>query len=273
MNMTKLIQVLPMLVTVAALAYAAYSIQAVAPTLTPAAGTATAGKQAPAEGAGQAVPKAGSSEASPAVRVAGRNPFEVAAAKPDRIEDGKNSTPEFDKPDPSLVALEGMTLDATFLQGRTQMAIIDGRIYEPGQNLVGANDEPSPLVVTQVFMNKVIFQADGKRYYLAYSDQLAPPTASAEDEPAAPGQGEMPPGLGSSDLGSQLALIRALLSSPNGGLGTGLIGAAGGGNPLADDAPRTKALGTKRGTRSPVKGSRASSKVKARPRPSPTAVQ
>ncbi len=80
----------------------------------------------------------------------------------------------------------------------------------------------------------------------------------------------MPPGLGSSDLGSQLALIRALLSSPNGGLGTGLIGAAGGGNPLADNAPRTKALGARRGARSPVKGSRASSKVKARPRPSST---
>ncbi len=272
MNMTRLIQVLPMLVTVAALAYAAYSIQPVAPVLTPAAGSATAGKQAPAEGAGQAVPKAGSPEAAPAVRVAGRNPFQVAA-KSNRSEDDKNSTPEFDKPDPSLVALEGLTLDATFLQGRTQMAIIDGRIYEPGQNLVGANDEPSPLIVTHVFMNKVIFQADGKRYYLAYPDQLAPPTASTEDESAAPGQGELPPGLGSQDLGSQLALIRALLSSPNGGLGAGLIGAAGGGNPLADNAPRTKALGGGRGTRSPVKGSRARTKVKARPRPSSTAVQ
>ena len=168
-----------------------------APTLTPAAGAAKAGKQAPVEGAGQAVTKAGSPEASPAVRVAGRNPFQVAA-KPDRIEDGKNSTPELEKPDPSLVALEGLTLDATFLQGRTQMAIIDGRIYEPGQNLVGANDEPSPLVVAQVFVNKVIFQAEGKRYFLAYPDQLAPSTASAE-EPAAPGQGDAA-GPGFSDL-------------------------------------------------------------------------
>ncbi len=272
MNVTKLIQVLPMLVTVAALAYFAYSIQPVAPILTPAVGPATAVKQAPAEGAGQAVVKAGSPEAAPAVRVASRNPFQVAA-NPDRTGDDKNSTPEFDKPDPSLVALDGLTLDATFLQGRTQMAIIDGRIYEPGQNLVGANDEPSPLMVTQVFMNKVIFQAEGKRYYLAYPDQLAPPAASAEEEPAAPGQGEIPPGMGSQDLGSQLALIRSLLSSPNGVLGTGLIGAVGGGNPLADNAPRTKGLGARRGTRSPVKGSRPSSKVKARPRYSSSVVQ
>ena len=272
MNMTRLIKVLPMLVTVAALAYAAYSIQAVAPIPTPAPGAASAGRQAPAQGAGQAVTKAGSPELLPTVRVAGRNPFQIAA-KPDRIEDDKKNTPEFEKPDPSLVALEGLTLDATFLQGRTQMAIIDGRIYEPGQNLVGANDEPSPLIVTQVFMNKVIFQAEGKRYFLAYPDQLGPPTASAEEEPAAPGQGEMPPGLGSQDLGSQLAMIRALLSSPNGALGTGLIGAAGGGNPLADNAPRTKALGARRGTRPPAKGSRARPKVKARPRPSSSAVQ
>ena len=272
MNMTRLIQVLPMLVTVAALAYAAYSIQPVVPILAPAAGSAPAGKQAPVEGAGQAVTAAGFVEASPAVRVAGRNPFEVAA-KPDRSEDDKNSTPELEKDDPSLVALEGLTLDATFLQGRTQMAIIDGRIYEPGQNLVGANDEPSPLIVTQVFMNKVIFQAEGKRYFLAYPDQLGPPTAGAEDEPAAPGQGELPPGLGSQDLGSQLALIRTLLNSSNGALGAGMIGAAGGGNPLADNAPRTNPLGARRGARSPVKGPRARPKVKARPRYSSSAVQ
>ena len=144
------------------------------------------------------------------MRVALRNPFEVALSANDKND--KNSTPEFERDDPSLVALEGLTLDATFLQGRTQMAIIDGRIYEPGQNLVGANDEPSPLIITQVFMNKVIFQDGGKRYYLAYPDQLGPPTASAEEEPAAPGQGGMPPGPGPQDLGSQLAMIRALLS-------------------------------------------------------------
>ncbi len=271
MNMTRLIHVLPMLVTAAALAYFAYSIQPAASIPTPAHGTATAGKQSPSEGAGQAVPKADSQEMRPAGRAAGRNPFQVA--KLDRIRDDMKSSPEFDKPDPSLIALEGLTLDATFLQGRTQMAIIDGRLYEPGQNLVGANDETSALVVTQVFMNKVIFQADGKRYYLAYPDQLTPPPASAESEPAAPGQGELPPGSGSGDLGSQLALIRNLLSSSNGGLGAGLFGAAGGGNPLADIAPRATAPTGGKGSRSPVKGSKTRTKVKPRPRPPATAAQ
>ena len=218
MNMTRLIKVLPMLVTVAALAYAAYSIQPVVPILTPAAGAAKAGKQAPVEGAGQAVTKAGSRRHRRRCGLLAGTPLRLRR-NPTAARNDKNSTPELEKDDPSLVALEGLTLDATFLQGRTQMAIIDGRIYEPGQNLVGANDEPSPLIVTQVFMNKVIFQAEGKRYFLAYPDQLGPPTASAEEEPAAPGQGELPPGLGSQDLGSQLAMIRALLSSPNGGAG------------------------------------------------------
>jgi hypothetical protein len=269
MNMTRLNQVLPMLVTVAALAYAVYSIQTVAPALTPASGAATAVKEPAVKGAGQAGMKPGSPE--PVARVASRNPFQVATGA-GRNEDNKTSMSEFDKPDPSLVALEGLTLDATFLQGRTQMAIIDGRIYEPGQNLVGANDEPSPLIVTQVFMNKVIFQADGKRYYLAYPDQLAPPPGSTEEEPPAPGQGELPPGSESQDLGSQLALIRALLNSPNGMLGSGLTGAMGSVNPLVDNASRIKAIGGKRGSRSPQKGSRASSKVKARPRSSPPSV-
>jgi len=183
MNTTRLIQVLPMLVTVAALAYAAYSIQPAGPIPTPAVGAGTAGKQAPGQGAGQAVTKMGSPEPSAAVRVAGRNPFQVAAI-PDRIGNDKNSTPELDKTDPYLVALEGLTLNATFLQGRTQMAIIDGRIYEPGQNLVGANQEPSPLIVAQVLVNKVIFQAEGKRYFLGYPDQLASSAASTEADDA-----------------------------------------------------------------------------------------
>ena len=220
MNMTRLIKMLPMLVMVASLAYAAYSIQPVVPSLTPAAGAAKPGKQAVVEGAGQAVTVAGSPEASPAVRVAGRNPFQVVA-KLDRIEDGKNSTPELEKTDPYLAALESLTLNATFLQGRTQMAIIDGRIYEPGQNLVGADNAPSSLVVAQVLVNKVVFQAGGKSYFLAYPDQLA---------------------------------------SSNAGAG-------------ADNAPRTKAVGARKGAGPPAKSSRASPKVKAPPRSSSSAVQ
>ena len=178
MNMTRLVHVLPMLVTVAALAYAAYSIQPVVPNRTATAGATTAGKQSPVEGAGRLLTAVGHAEASPAVRPSGRNPFQVVA-KPDRVGDDKNSTPEPEKTDSYLAMLEGMTLNATFLQGRTQVAIIDGRIYEPGQNFVGANNEPSPLIVAQVSVNKVIFQAEGKRYFLGYPDQLTSSTASA----------------------------------------------------------------------------------------------
>ena len=61
--MTRLFKVLPILVTAAALAYAAYSIQPVVPIRTPAAGAAKAGKQAPAQGAGKAVTVADFAEA------------------------------------------------------------------------------------------------------------------------------------------------------------------------------------------------------------------
>ena len=194
MNMTGLIKVLPMLVMVAALAYAAYSIQPVVPIVTPAAGAAKPEKQAPVEGAGQAVTAAGSPDAPPAMRVAGRNPFQVVA-NPDPIADVKNSTPELEKTDSPLTTLNGLTLNATFLQGRTQMAIIDGRIYEPGQNLVGADNAPSALVLAQVLVNKVVFQAGGKSYFLAYPDQLASSNAGAGAVGARKGAG--PPGKGS----------------------------------------------------------------------------
>jgi hypothetical protein len=80
-----------------------------------------------------------------------------------------------------------LTLSGTFLQGRTEIAIISGQIYEKGQYLRGSDDEPSSLRVAQVLTTSVIFQAGGKQYVLSYpeawSEAGAKPGSLAASKP------------------------------------------------------------------------------------------
>ena len=46
--------------------------------------------------------------------------------------------------DPYLALVQGLTLNATFVQGTTQYASINGRLYERGQHLDGPGDEALP---------------------------------------------------------------------------------------------------------------------------------
>ena len=41
--------------------------------------------------------------------------------------------------DPLAGFVQGLSLDATFLQGKTQIAIINGRMYHQGQHLLRAS--------------------------------------------------------------------------------------------------------------------------------------
>jgi hypothetical protein len=175
MDTRKAMKLVPMLLMLAALACATYALQPdVAGPMPPAAA------RKPAEVAGKtpqpqapSAREAGAAEAG----LAPRDPFRVASvpgpaqasadeahAAPDRVEVD---------PYPGLVA--GLTLSGTFLQGRSRMAIIDGRIHEQGQRLRGPDDEPSPLVVADVQATRVILQAasGGKRYVLAYPETWA----------------------------------------------------------------------------------------------------
>ena len=77
--------------------------------------------------------------------------------------------------------IQGLTLSGTFLQGRTEIAIISGQIYEKGQYLRGSGDEPSLLRVAQVRATGVTLQAGGNQYILSYPEGVVRGGREARD--------------------------------------------------------------------------------------------
>ena len=123
--------------------------------------------------------------------------------------------------DPNIGLIQGMSLGATLLQGRTQLAVINGRVYRPGQHLEGRDGRPTPLSLTKVFAKKVVLDAAGKHYVLSYPDNLDSALAARNKR-----QTEQDP-TSLQERDPQLALIQALLRSPLGGLGASLLGSGG----------------------------------------------
>ena len=169
MNAAKLIKLAPMLILVAFLAYAGYSIHASADdpaedqagklkdsnTVVP--DTVTAGNAVEDDQAG-----------------ALRDPFQVGL-KPGAVAGAHES--EAASPDSDRLAeiVQGLKLDATFLQGRDEMAIINGRVYSKGEHLIihAASDIAlPPLIVVSVLPAKVSLRGGEKDYVLGYPDQL-----------------------------------------------------------------------------------------------------
>jgi hypothetical protein len=171
MNVSKLLKLAPTLTMAAAMAYAAYSINPPAPAILQA---ATA-KPVPA-GSGGGRPNTNAA-GEPAARKAsesvpsprGRNPF-VALCKPNRA--AKTGASQEARVDPNLALVKGLTLNLTFVQGATQYASINGRLYSQGQHLDGPDDRATSLVITRVTPAQVTLEANGNRYTLAYPDQL-----------------------------------------------------------------------------------------------------
>lgn len=221
MNSTNLASLMPTLVMTLSLAYATYALQPDArmPALLEAAakkgGAGTVAHSAPPDGesAGSATPA--------------RDPFAMAAAPGSVAAEGAadESVAGESAADPFLAEITGMTLNATFLQGRTQMAVIDGRLYRKGQSLTEDDDGKPPLILTEVFANRVILQAGRTRYALAYPEQ---PGSRPSQEP------ERPEGLKEAD--PRLEAIRTILSSAMAGRGLSLpnLGAV---NLTENDAP------------------------------------
>jgi hypothetical protein len=175
MDTRKAMKLVPMLVMLAALACATYAVQ---PDVAgPIAATAAAGK--PTEAAGKMVPPAPASGVTGAAEAALAllDPFRVASTlgPPQATPDEAGPAPDRAEADPYPEMVAGLTLSGTFLQGRTRMAIIDGRIHEQGERLRGPSEEPSPLVVAEVQAARVILQAasGGRRYVLAYPETWA----------------------------------------------------------------------------------------------------
>ena len=151
------------------MAYAAYSINPPGPAILQAATAkpvlAGSGGDRPNTSAAGGSTARKASETAPSPR--GRNPF-MALFKPNRT--AKTGASQEARVDPNRALVKGLTLNATFVQGATQYASINGRLYRHGQHLDGPDDRATSLVITQVTPAQVTLEADGNRYALAYPD-------------------------------------------------------------------------------------------------------
>jgi hypothetical protein len=243
MSISKLIKLAPMIIMIAFLAYAGYSMQSSATDLDGDQSGLAKELDAVVQdilAVGDAI-KAGTSDAL-------RDPFQVserpvlaggAAAAKDGSEPDSES-------DPNAEIVRGLSLDATFVQGHDQMAIIGGRLYSKGQHLLldsGGGKTDSKLYVVNVLPAKVILHADGTNYVLTYSDRLG----SKEDR-GRPGSEDPQQAMAEIDAGGQLAMFQKLLNSPLGALGKRMVG---------DPAQNSSAARSKRSRR--PRGSASSS--------------
>jgi hypothetical protein len=185
MTTVKLLKLAPTLIMTAVMAFSMYSIN---PQVPPGSVSSSPGT-APTSSGGDR-PDPGTHQVSDAVATGlkrGRNPF-VVLFRPGRVDQpGVDPTMGSGaRVDPYLALVQGLTLNATFVQGKTQIASINGRLYERGQYMEGSGDERSLLVVVQVTPAEVVLEANGRRYRLGYPDGLISPT---DRPPGAAGTG------------------------------------------------------------------------------------
>jgi hypothetical protein len=233
MNTAKLVKLAPTLILIAFLGYASYSLHESLP-------SRASGRSDVAKGLDMVEDMLASGTVA-AARLIGefRDPFQVSHMPSPQVDASQSQPghPAEAPSDPLADLVRGMTLDATFFQGRDQIAIIDGRIYSRGQPLRFRNDSGEPssqLVVTIVLPSKVILRGNNRNYVLSYPDQLG-------KRPAAPS-----PGLAGSseatmlDPAGQLAMFQKLLNSPLGALGKGLIGKSALTDSLSGNTPTSR---------------------------------
>jgi hypothetical protein len=180
MDIIKLLKFLPMVIMIASLAYAIYSMQAVRIDPEPASKKPNE-KQAAARESQAKVAVSEAKTAMPERLHLPRDPFQVAlkTTSADSAQNAPGSSPASAEVDPYPAMIQGFTLSATFIQGKTEIAIINGRIYKKGQHISGAANEPLPLTLAGVLAKEVILQAGSNRYLLAYRDQWTEGRASS----------------------------------------------------------------------------------------------
>jgi hypothetical protein len=259
-KMQRLFNLLPMLLMISSLAYATYLVQPMVATFPSSSGASVTKGRESSGGMSKVKGSQAMNEVPEAMRRVGRDPYHPAV-KHAQVADGdlkKDSMLGRDETDSSNDLIQGLTLNATFLRGNTQMAVIDGRIYQQGQHLLNADDEPSPLFISQVVSNQVILRDRSRRYVLAYPDPLA--HAEPEPPPQSPQAATGSPLA--QDPGSLLTLLKTLLNVPSDDSGGGLLSPLGG-ILAADMRPRSRSVRPARGARPP--GGITSGRSRVRP--------
>ncbi len=157
---------------------------------------------------GKAVPAAGtsrppeSSRPPDSITALGRNPFKTdqAPGEPEAAGATASATasaaalkadgpPDLQAADEGAIA--GLRLIGTFVDGREQLALIDGKIYARGDSLRAADGSPMPYIVAEVRKDRAVLRRGRRDFLLGFSDKPRPALAKAEG-PKAPGKAEAP---------------------------------------------------------------------------------
>jgi hypothetical protein len=77
--------------------------------------------------------------------------------------------------------LSGLTLNATYIQGGRAAAVINGRVYRPGQHVADGGD-PDALVLAEVRLHSIVLRQHGRDLELKYGGR---PAAAGQARPAA----------------------------------------------------------------------------------------
>jgi hypothetical protein len=246
MNAQGLIKLAPTLILVGFLGYSLYSMQSAIP-------EAAELRTEMQKDFDRLVQEVVTESSTAAVKLEGklRDPFWVATAPATRESAPKEETVAGAQDDLAGI-VKGMTLDATFLQGKDQLAIIDGRIYSRGQRIAIPGDDAAQvrsMLVVAVNRTGVLLKGGDKHYKLNYPDELG--KKKGEDGKSEAGKERA---MAEIDPSGQMEMFQRLLNSPLGAMGRGLIGDAVGKSPGASKKARGRAAP---GSRTPVSGAGA----------------
>ena len=67
--------------------------------------------------------------------------------------------------------LASLRLDATSICGSQRIAMINGRLYQPGASVAGSDRSAAPLIVQQILSYKVLLCREGRVIELGYADR------------------------------------------------------------------------------------------------------
>lgn len=238
MKKSTLVKRSPTLILLGLLAYACYAVNASMIDLAPARNAIKNGVEVMIKD----VVSASKDEVQGLTRVVLRDPFQVVS-KATAVSKPADGASEDSNAESLAGIVKSLTLDATFLQGKTRIAIISGRIYQQGQHLVikgDAGKSYSPLFVQSVQVHSVSLGARGKTYELGYPDQLGNRPVPGKDRASNPADGT----IAEVDPEGELAFYKRLLNSPLGKMGKSLTGNMGRGAARSGQSRKSRGLGT-----------------------------